>query len=146
MKPRSPSAIETKNGKSELRPQDYNPELAEKKMVEGLIEKMGSPTVVSREFVVYHGIWKALNHTRTKRTGYDCSLRLELYEHVGKESVNIDGRYFEKVWAFFLKPTYVLQGMPSAQNAFSDDDRPTLFRRIIDKLRGGSTNGQNNTH
>lgn len=78
------------------------------------------------------------------RTGYDCSLRIAIYNNVAKNSVNIDGKYFMSIWQYLMKPKYtIIQPGQMPTNSF--DEQPTLGRRIWNKLTGGgNTNGTTN--
>ena len=129
-----------------VRPEDYNPEMAAASMAKDLVNRMGTPAILSQRFVVWHGMVRALNDSAENPTGIDTSLRLELYEHAAKNSVNVDGRYFTAVWTYLNKPNVtVIQPGQIPTNAFQDD-QPSLGRRILNKLTGKGDNGQpNNT-
>lgn len=143
-RPQPPSARGSTS--SEIRPEDYNPEMAAASMAKDLVNRMGTPAILSQKFVVWHGITRALNHTKENPTGIDTSLRLEIYDHAAKNSVNVDGRYFTAVWTYLNKPNLtVVQPGQLPGNSFQDD-QPSLGRRILNKFTGGGNNGQpNNT-
>jgi len=78
------------------------------------------------------------------RTGYDCSLRIAIYDNVAKNSVNIDGKYFLSIWQYLMKPKYTIV-QPGSQPSNSFDDQPSLGRRLWNRLTGGgSSNGTTN--
>jgi len=130
---------------TDLKPEQYNPEMAAASMAKDLVNRMGTPAILSQKFVVWHGMVRALNNSTENPTGIDTSLRLELYEHAAKNSVNVDGRYFTAVWTYLNKPNVtVIQPGQIPTNAFQED-QPSLGRRIINKLTGGGNNGQPNT-
>jgi hypothetical protein len=140
--PASPTAGERTS--SAFQPHELNPELAAAKLAEKLVERMGDPTIVSQKFVVWQGIWEGLNHTGTNKTGYDCSMRVNLYAHIGKNSVNVDGKYFERLFAYLMKPKYVITqaaGMPG--NAFQDED-PGFFRGLWNRFTGAGKKEETN--
>lgn len=204
-RPQPPSARGSSSG--EMKPEDYNPEMAAASMAKDLINRMGTPAILSQKFVVWHGITRALNHENptfikvnainrehptlakidtqfeTEKfsgddptpvgiagkkfthvagtfyhfngefyeminagnpTGIDTSLRLQIYDHAAKNSVNVDGRYFTAVWTYLNKPNLtVVQPGQLPGNAFQDD-QPSLGRRILNKFTGGGNNGQPN--
>jgi len=132
--PASPTAEQRQS--SAFQPHELNSELAAAKLAEKLVERMGDPTIVSQKFVVWQGIWEGLNHTEKNPTGYNCQMKVSLYAHIGKNSVNVDGKYFERLFAYLMKPKYVItQASQMPGNAFQDDD-PGFFRGIFNKLTG----------
>jgi hypothetical protein len=149
------SGSESTNGKTGRDPSDVNADLANIKMTEGLVGKLGTPSIVSKAFVIRYGIFAGLNH-RDKvvddketvidpgnETGYDASMRLAVYEKVGRESVNINGLYFEKFWAYLMKPKYTIMGIPGGQDAFNEE-KTSIFDGIRAKLfpeKSGAANG-----
>lgn len=142
-RPESPSAQYHNAGK--YTPDQCDPDLASAKMAGELVAKLGTPSIISKKFAVRYGIFKSLNHTAENPTGYDSSLRLKLYEDIAAHSVNIDGRYFERVWAYLMKPKYVISGTPFGNNAFEDEKKSGLSR-LIGWIRGEKSNDTNNTN
>jgi hypothetical protein len=140
-----PPAPETQslNGK-QWRPDQVDPELANLAMAKILVEKMGSPSILNKNFVVRYGIFNAINHTSDNKTGYDASLRLAVYREVAAQSVNIDGVYFEKVWAFLMKPKYIINGMNGMPNQFDQEKGESIVGRFVNWIRGGKKNEQPN--
>lgn len=146
--PQPPSSVN--RGTVSLKPEDWNPEMAAASMAKDLINRMGTPAILSQKFVVWHGICKALNHIEPtgkdpgNETGIDCTYRLMLYDHVGKNSVNVDGKYFTAIWQYLMKPKYVItQPGQMPGNAF-EEEQPPLYKRIINKITGGGKNDQPN--
>jgi hypothetical protein len=133
-RPKSPSAIDTKQ--SGLTPADYNPELAAAQLVREVVARFPQPAIISKEFAVYQGIWKALNDTPENHTGYDCKLRLMVYEEVSRMSVNVDGFYPKNLWAYLMKPKYIIQGMPMQGSNF-EEDKPGFLSRLWSGITGG---------
>lgn len=151
-RPASPST--TERAGSGLRPYELDPELAQIRLAEIMIGKLGTPAVVSKPFVVRYGIFHALNHTLPlfrdidgqlkmvdpgNETGYDCSLRLHVYRQVAAQSVNVDGAYFNDFWAYLMKPKYIINGMNGQPNQF-DDEKESIAGRIMGFFRGGKKN------
>lgn len=134
-----------------------DPELAQHKMAELMVNKLGTPSVVTKEFVVRHGMFKAINHTDPifthgpdgklsgvipgNPTGYDCSLRLRVYQNVANESVNVDGVYFHNFWAYMMKPKYVINGMQLGQ---PEEQKESIIGRVMKWFSGGKKNDTTN--
>ncbi len=119
-----------------FRPEELNPELATAKMAEKLIDKLGAPSIVNKAFVVRFGIFSGLNHSESNRTGYNCVMRLSVYDSVAHNSVNINGAYFEKIWAYLMKPKFVLQGM-QVQTFDQEEQTGGITSWIKEKIFGG---------
>ncbi len=141
VRPESPSAA-NRGSSPTYSPDQINPDMASAKLAEGMVEKLGTPAIISKKFAVRYGIFRALNHTKENPTGYDSSIRLQLYEKIASNSVNIDGRYFERVWAYLMKPKYVISGTPFGVNAF-EDEKPSLIGRLVGWIRGEKPNDNN---
>ena len=131
-----------------IRPEDYLPEMANAKLAQEIVRKLGNPSIVSKRFVVFQGMWRAVNHIQPTYndagemidpghpTGYSSALRLAVYDHVEHKSVNVDGKYFNNLWAYLYRPNYIINqtAMPS-QNAF-DNQEPGFFRRVLNRITG----------
>jgi len=113
----------------EYKPYQLDPELAATQMARDIIERLGTPSIVSKRFIVYLGIAKGLNDRPGYRTGYDTSLRIAVYEHVASESVNVDGKYFSSLWAYLMKPKFIIQGMP--QTTPFEEEKVGIGKRIL---------------
>ncbi len=120
-----------------FRPEELNPELATAKMAEKLIDKLGAPAILNKAFVVRYGIFSGLNHTEGNKTGYNCSMRLSVYESVAHNSVNISGAYFEKLWAYLMKPKFIIQGMAPQSFDQPDEQKGGLMSWVKEKIFGG---------
>jgi hypothetical protein len=142
IKPNPPS----KSGRVDisLRPEDYNPEMAAASMARDLIFRMGTPTILTQRFVVWHGIVRALNDSDENPTGLDTSLRLEIYDHAAKNSVNVNGQYFFEVWKYLNRPKIIVTQPGMMPGSAMEDEQPSLGRRIINKITGGGNNGKPN--
>jgi len=150
---RPPAAQTEKTTSSQ--PYDVNADLANIEMAKGLIKDLGTPSIVSKSFIVRYGLFSALNHRSPVRdaegivtdpgnpTGYDCTLRMRVYASVAKDSVNVNGQFFEKFWAYLMKPKYIIQGMPIGQNSFDDEGESWIDkgRNLIMGKPEGSGNG-----
>lgn len=119
------------------RPYEWDPELAQLKIVEMMVNRLPLPTIVSKPYVVRYGIYSALNSTKDNYTGYDCSDRLRVYEKVGAESINVLGEYFRSFWAWANKPKYVLMGNAGMPGQF-EEKKEGIVSRIINWLRPGN--------
>jgi len=142
--PSSPTA--KGNTVSQYQPYELNPELASAKMANDLVNRMGSPSVLTTPFVVRYGIFSGLNHSTTLNpTGYDCSMRLAIYRMVAKESVNVNGMYFEKVWQYLMKPKVIVQAAQT-QQAFAEEEKTSLFERMTGWITGGGKKNDPNNN
>lgn len=132
-RPPSPSGITGQTGT--INPAEYNPDLAAAAMAKDLVAKLPVPSVISKKFAVYQGIWAAINHTKDNPTGFDASMRLAVYNAVAEKSVNIDGKYFDAIFAYLMKPKYIIQGMPTGGTTF-EEDKPGILSRLWSGLTG----------
>lgn len=145
------------------KPSEIDPELANLAMAKVLVDKLGTPSRVKKEFIVRKAVFTALNHvpatlqevipaTETEPavlnvinpgnpTGYDSSLRLEVYRCAELGSVNEDGIYFDRVWAFLMKPKYIINGMAGMGALQEEEQGESLFSRAVNWFRGGKKNG-----
>ena len=130
-----------------LRPEDWNPDMAAASMAKDLINRMGTPTILTQKFVVWHGIVKSLNHIEgANETGIDCTYREMLYDHVARNSVNVNGQYFFEVWKYLNRPKIIVTQPGQIPGQGMEEEQPSLGRRIINRITGGGNNGQpNNT-
>lgn len=147
-------------------PAELNPDLANLAMAKLLVERLGTPSRIKKEFIVRKAVFKALNHIpetleeiipateyepavlnvieRGNPTGYDSSLRLEVYRQAELGSVNEDGIYFDRVWAFLMKPKYIINGMAGMGGLQEEEKGESLIGRAINWFRGGKKNGTTN--
>jgi hypothetical protein len=155
-RPASPNPAE-RNG-SGIRPYELDPELAQIRLAEIMIGKLGTPSDISAPFVVRHAIFKSLNHRPPlyrlvdgqevmvdlgNNTGYDCSLRLEVYAHAEQGSINKDGHYFNNFWAYLMKPKYIINGMSGQQNPWEKEEGQSIVGRVVSWFRGGKKDANN---
>lgn len=149
------------------KPAELDPELANLAMAKLLVEKLGTPSRIKKEFIVRKAIFTALNHipstyqeispaceneegmkgpaiwnevNKGNPTGYDSSLRLEVYRNAELGSVNEDGIYFDRVWAFLMKPKYVITGMAGMGGLQDEEQKESIFGRVVNWFRGGKKN------
>jgi hypothetical protein len=123
-----------------------------------MIGKLGTPSDISAPFVVRHAIFKSLNHRPPlyrlvdgrevmvdlgNNTGYDCSLRLEVYNHAEQGSINKDGHYFNNFWAYLMKPKYIINGMSGQQNPWEKEEGQSIVGRVVGWFRGGKKDANN---
>lgn len=154
-RPASPSPGE-RNGKG-IQPYELDSELAQLKLVENAIQKMPAMAIVTKPFIVRQGIFTALNHVPMwdgmiggmhvvevgNPTGYDSTLRLAVYGHVARHSVNVDGEYFHSFWAFAMKPKMIIQGMNAMGQPMEQEQGESIFGKMVKWFRGGKKDGQN---
>jgi hypothetical protein len=155
-RPASPNPAD-RNG-SGIRPYELDPELAQIRLAELMIGRLGTPSDISAPFVVRHAIFKSLNHRpalyriagteeilvdQGNNTGYDCSLRLDVYRHAEGGSVNRDGHYFNNFWAYLMKPKYIINGMGQG-NPLEKEEGESIFGRVVNWFRGGKKNDNGN--
>ena len=149
-------------GGNVLKPWEYDADLAQHKLAELMIQKLGTPSYLDKEFAVRYGIFRALNHREPREfeidgrkvitddgnlTGYDSSLRVSIYEKYARESVNENGMYFRNFWAYMMKPKYIIQGA-IGMDGMEPEEKRSITGRIADWWRGGgkrndSTNNGN---
>lgn len=155
-RPASPNPAE-RNG-SGIRPYELDPELAQIRLAELMIGKLGTPSDISAPFVVRHAIFKSLNHRPPlyrlvdghevmvdlgNNTGYDCSLRLEVYNHAERGSVNRDGHYFNNFWAYLMKPKYIINGAGIQGGPLEKEEGQSIVGRVVGWFRGGKKDANN---
>jgi len=128
-RPENRGAVENK---SSVKPYELDAELAQLKMADLMIQRLPTPSKVNKAFIARMAIWQALNNTEDNPTGYDCSMRIKLYEKYALQTVNEDGMYFERFWAFMMKPKYIINGMQQGQ----PEEKESLIGRAVGWLRG----------
>jgi hypothetical protein len=128
-RPENKGAVENK---SVVKPYELDAELAQLKLAELMIQRLPVPSKVNKAFIARRAIWGALNHTDENPTGYDCSMRIKLYDTFALQSVNEEGMYFERFWAFMMKPKYIINGMQQGQI----EEKESIIGRAIGWFRG----------
>jgi hypothetical protein len=165
-RPPPPGTTQLNGG--QYKPEQLDPELANLAMARMLVEKSGTPSILTKKQIVRYGIFNALNHVPPKYrqisdeykdaegihpaeyeviskgnpTGYDSSLRLSVYREVAAQSINEGGKYFEKAWAFLMKPKYVINGMTMGPGMQDEEKKESLAGRFMNWWRGGGKNEQ----
>ena len=138
---RSSSDVSTGQGLP-YRPDELNADLAAASLARDLIAKLPTPAIDTRKFTIIHGLMKSMNHTETNKTYIDTSLLIELMDRVSEKSVNVDGRYFQNLFAYLMKPKYIIQGMPQTT---TEEKKPGLISRMIGMVTGkGASQEQSN--
>ena len=141
-------------------PSDIDPELANLALARLLVDRMGTPSRINPVFNARKAMLKALNHreptyalingiwTMTdpgNPTGYDCSLRIAAYEHWELGSVNVDGWYGEKIWAFLMKPKMIITGLAGQAGLGEEEEqKQSLIGRLWGKITGRGKSEQPN--
>ncbi len=124
----------TDHASGNVKPWELDAELAQSKMAELMINRLGTPSILDKNFAVRYGIFTALNHSISNLTGYDSSLRIAVYREYAAQSVNEDGYYFRSFWAYMMKPKYVINGnMQPGQ----EEQKESLIGRMVGWFRGG---------
>jgi hypothetical protein len=77
-------------------------------------------------------------------TGYDCSMRIAAYEKWELGSVNVDGWYGEKVWAFLMKPKMIITSLAGQGGLGQEEEKKeSLIGRLWGKITGRGKNADN---
>lgn len=126
--PESPSGVTANAG---YRPWDADPDMLAGKIAESLIDKLGTPTVINKEFASWYGVAEGLYASGL----YDSRGRTAIFKAVAGNSVNIEGRYFERAWAYLMKPKYSIMGLPLG--AQQQEEKQSITSRIATWWRGG---------
>ena len=74
-----------------------------------------------------------MNHTEDNKTYMDTKLLTELMDRVSEKSVNVDGKYFQNLFAYLMKPKYIIQGMPQTT---MEEQKPGLLSRLWSGITG----------
>lgn len=127
-----------KDGSSGMKPEDYLPDMAAAKMAQSFVKDMGPFSNVSKAFVVRHGIWLGLNNSENNPTGYNCKMRLSIYNQVARNSGNVDGFNLKSFWQYLMKPSYVITQMGGLGGQPFQSEEPGFFKRILNRLTGKS--------
>lgn len=111
------------------RPDQVDPELANLAMAKQLMDHMGVPSKISPAFNIRKAIFASLNHTPKNRTGIDTSIRLTLYNSYELGTINENGVYFDRIWAYLMKPKYILSGYAGMPEEKAEED--PWYMRIL---------------
>lgn len=101
---------------------EYNADLQAAAMAKELVQRLGTPSIISKRFATMRGLIFSLNHTETNKTGLDTSLLLLVFDKVAADSVNINGNFFERIWSYLMKPKYIISGLPQQGNQFDEQE------------------------
>lgn len=123
----SPSAAQ--GVMNQYRPDELNADLAAATLAKDLIAKLPTPAIDTRKFTIIHGLMQTMNHKEENRTYLDTSLLVELMDRVSEKSVNSDGKYFNNIFAYLMKPKYIIQGMPQA--GVPEEQKPGILQRVL---------------
>lgn len=110
-----------------------DPDLEALAIVKDIISAVDVPSDITKPFAVRKAIYTALNHTVDNPTGYDASLRLNLYESYEKSSLNIFAKLFNSIMAVVMKPKMIIQGLPTTAPGSTE---PGFLGRIVNRLTG----------
>ena len=135
---KSPDTASTESG---YKPEDYNPEMAAAGLARDLIKKLPTPAIDTRKFTIIHGLMSSLNHReedkdhniKANHTYIDTSLIVELMDRVSEKSVNVNGELLHSIFAYLMKPKYIIQGMPTTP---MEENKPGLLARLWAGIRG----------
>lgn len=130
-RPQSPGSNTIKTAGTS--PADLDPDLAAMGMIKDLLVKIDTPSDITKIFAVRKALYTALNHTEDNPTGYDASLRINLYACYEKSSLNISAKLFNSFIAFLMKPKMIIQGLPTTP---AGTNEPGFVSRIVNRLTG----------
>jgi len=137
-RPENKGVVDRNN--SSVKPYELDPELMQLRIASLMIEKMGTPSVLEKQFAVRYGIFTALNNSYMNKTGYDSSLRLAVYQKYAENSINENGLYFHNFWAWLNKPKYIIQGNAATMGMPQEEEKQSVIGRVIGWFRGGKKN------
>lgn len=135
-----------------VQPWQLDPELAQIEIARIMIQKLGRPSRINKEFIARKALFKAINHRDPiiedgkvvdwgNPTGLDFSMWIDFYEKYEQGSVNEDGVYFNNFWAYMMKPKYIIQGGGIGQ-MMPEEQKESIIGRIANWFRGGKKNDQ----
>lgn len=143
VRPQSPSAAQ--GIMNQYRPDELNADLAAATLVRELVAKLPIPAIDTRKFTIIHGLMEAMNHKEPtdedpvgNLTYLDTTRIIKLMDRVSEKSVNSDGKYFNNIFAYLMKPKYIIQGMP--QTGVQEEAKPGILQRVLGWGKKG--NGQ----
>jgi hypothetical protein len=130
-RPQSPGSSTINN--AIIRPSDLDPSLRELEMMEDLLFLLDPPSDITKSFAVRKALYTSLNHNKDNLTGYNATLRINLYTSYEKSSLNISAKLFNNFMAFLMKPHMIIQGLPTGNTGSNE---PGFFGRIINRITG----------
>ena len=133
-----PAAATVQTGSPSFKPYEVDADLHSQEMARQLIEKLGTPTITTPELNAYIGILKSLKNNDVM----DCSILIDTLDTYSKAQINDQGKYFERIWAYLMKPKMVIPGMPYPT---SEEEKPTVLQRLTGFIfnRGNGAQVQN---
>lgn len=118
----------------QYKPEELNADLAAASLAKDLVNKLPTPAIDTRKFTIIHGLMQSLNHSDENQTFIDTRALIKLMDQVSEKSVNVDGRYFSTIFAYLMKPKYVIQGMPQATT--QEEEKPGFLSRLWGGITG----------
>ena len=147
------SSLNTTRSNEGWRPEQLDPDLANMAMANLLVEKMGTPSRINQVFNARKAMLMALNHREPvydeltgvttdagNPTGYDCSMRIAAYEKWERGSINVDGWYGEKIWAFLMKPKLMITSLAGQGAIQEEEPKESMFSGLWKRISGGGKN------
>lgn len=139
---RQQSPASSSGTESKYTPDQLNADLAAASLAKDLISKLPTPAIDTRKFTIIHGLMQSLNHIepdaekeiKGNPTYINTAGLIELMDRVSEKSVNVDGRYFQNLFAYLMKPKYIIQGMP--QSAAATEEKQGFLSTIWGKITG----------
>lgn len=148
---RSPD-VSTGQGNA-FRPDELNADLAAASLARDLVAKLPTPAIDTRKFTIIHGLMQSLNHRETtyetdgktvkvlgNYTYIDTSLLVGLMDKVSMKSVNVGGELLHSIFAYLMKPKYIIQGMPSTP---VEEKKPGWISRAVGWVTGKGSSEEN---
>jgi len=126
---------------NQYRPDELNADLAAAAAFRELVKNWPKPAIDSKKYTIIHGLMQSLNHKepifnadgnikeKGNLTYIDTSLLIELMDRVSEKSVNVEGKLFNNIFAYFMHPNYIIQGMPSAGQP--TEEKPGILSRLF---------------
>jgi hypothetical protein len=152
--PATPST-NSQNKTAGWQPYECDPELYGFHIAESMMEKMGAPGIVSKEFVIWYGMLKGINHRAPGTLGttdpgnetyFDCTLLLSVFDGVFHHTVNINGALFEKFWQFLMKPKMIVQGIMGQTTFDEQAGKQSLWEKYAPQWLGGKGGEKTNAN
>ena len=116
---------------------DHRPPIYDQKLIKEIDDAVISGEIQEFSLSYYERI-KLATIDPGNPTGLSCRLRVNLYDRVANESVNIDGRLFNSVFAFLMKPKYIIQGQIG--QPIEKEEKQSIAGRILGAFTGKKKN------
>jgi hypothetical protein len=119
-------------------PEQIDPELANISIARDLMHLLGKPSIISKDYSINYGLVKSFNHIDgTNETGLDCSLLVAVLNEIANQSVNINGKSFDAMFQFLMKPKFVISAMMQPGQYNQEEEKQSLWDRTGGRLLGG---------